>query len=64
MTEDTLWLETPPQLSDQAACEMLDFMYQFINAFENHYADQLRRATPSPPCLMQDLFAGFDDDIP
>ena len=64
MREDTLWLQTPPQLSDQTACEMLAFLYELINAYENHYANQIRRATPSQPCPTPDLFAGFDDDIP
>ena len=64
MREYDLMLASPPRLSDQAACEMLDFLYELINAFENHYADQLRRPTPAPPCLNKDLFADFDDDIP
>lgn len=64
MREDNLWLVTPPELSNQAACEMLDFMYEFINAFENHYADQLRRPTPVPQQAIHDLFAEFDDEIP
>ena len=64
MRQDTLWLETPPELSDQAACEILDFLYEFINAFENHYADHLRRATTSAPSQTLDLFAEFDDEIP
>jgi hypothetical protein len=43
---------------------MLDFLYEFINAFENHYAEQLRQPTPVQPCLTRDLFDDFNDDIP
>ncbi len=35
--------DDPPQLSDQAASEILDFLYEMVNAFENQYAQQLRR---------------------
>ena len=57
-------LVDPPQLSVQSASEILDFLYELINAFENHYANQLRRnhqpAEPPEP----DLFESLDDDSP
>lgn len=33
----------PPDLSDQAASELLDFLYEFTRAFESYYFYQLRR---------------------
>ncbi|MBI2290554.1 MAG: hypothetical protein HYU73_09525 [Betaproteobacteria bacterium] len=32
-----------PQLSDEAAVELLDFLYELTTAFENAYSDQLHR---------------------
>jgi len=32
-----------PRLSDQAAVEILDFLYAFLTDFESAYADQIRR---------------------
>jgi len=32
-----------PQLSDEAAVELLDFLYELTTAFENAYYDQLHR---------------------
>jgi hypothetical protein len=57
-------LADPPRLSDEAAAEMLDFLYELINAFENHYRDQLQRydQTLQPP--QPDLFDDFDDELP
>lgn len=64
MREDSLWLANPPPLSNEAACEMLDFIYEFIYDFELQYADQLRRPTPPLPSTTLGLFDDFDDDIP
>jgi hypothetical protein len=57
-------LADPPMLSDEAAAEMLDFLYELINAFENHYRHQLQRhdQTHQPP--QPDLFEDFDDELP
>ena len=33
----------PMELSDQAAAELLDFLYQLTEALERHYAGQLLR---------------------
>lgn len=64
MSEYRLWLESPPPMSDQTACEMLDFLYEFINAFEEHYADQLRQPTPQSACPIDDLWPDFTDELP
>jgi len=33
----------PVGLSDEAAAQVLEFLHEFTEAFERHYADQLRR---------------------
>jgi hypothetical protein len=33
----------PPDLSDEAASEMLDFLYQVTAAFESQYIEQIKR---------------------
>lgn len=38
-----LELTDPPELTDEAAAQMLDFLHELATAFENHYAGQLRR---------------------
>ncbi len=64
MNLQPLLLTDPPELSDQAASEMLEFLYQLLTAFENHYANQLRRYhEPSEP-PQPDLFEDFDDGLP
>jgi hypothetical protein len=41
---DGNWLPQPlPELSDQTAAEILDFLQIFTDAFENAYANQIRR---------------------
>jgi hypothetical protein len=60
----SLILIDPPQLSDEAASEMLDFLYELLTAFENHYANQLRRYQQSSEPPEPDLFEDFDDEIP
>ena len=64
MNLHSLMLVDPPNLSDEAASEMLDFLYELINAFENQYRDQLQRnyQTHQPP--QPDLFEDFDDELP
>ncbi|MGH8803099.1 MAG: hypothetical protein ACREX6_12495 [Casimicrobiaceae bacterium] len=52
----SLWL-AKPELSDAAAAEVLDFLYDLLTAFENTYFDQLHRhyascessTQPAPP---------------
>lgn len=58
-----LTLPNPPPLSDEAAGELLDWLYEFTVAFEKHYADQLRRYYQSRiKPLDNDFFS--DDDMP
>ncbi|MCC6294013.1 MAG: hypothetical protein IT164_15285 [Bryobacterales bacterium] len=32
-----------PQLSDEAAVEILEFIYEILHTFESHYCFQIRR---------------------
>lgn len=53
----------PPDVSDETASEILNFLYELVNAVENHYASQLRRVhepSISPPPSPVD----FDDELP
>ena len=45
----SLWL-AKPELSDEAAAQLLDFLYELVTGFENAYFDQLHRyyATDEP----------------
>jgi hypothetical protein len=54
----------PPDLSDQAASEMLNFLYEFTTAFECQYADQLRRFYREADRSQLDLFEGPNDEFP
>ena len=51
-----LTLFDPPELSDEAAYQMLEFLNELATAFENHYATQLRRCQEPDPPLQPDLF--------
>lgn len=61
MNTPLLMLVNPPELSAESAAEMLDFLYQLTNTFENQYSNQLRRyyhsAEPEP-----DPVTDFNDD--
>ena len=57
MSEIPLILNNPPELSDEAASQLLDLLYELTAALENHYAGQLRR-------YHGDLFEDFNDDLP
>jgi hypothetical protein len=57
MSEIPLLLNNPPQLSDEAASQLLDLLYELTTALENHYGAQLRRHHA-------DLFEDFDDELP
>jgi hypothetical protein len=56
----------PMELSDEAAAQLLDFLYQLTEALERHYAGQLlryaheHRPASSPP----DSTAGPQNDPP
>lgn len=61
MSDIPLIVNHPPELSDEAASQILEML---TTAFENHYLHQLRRyhepAIPPQP----DLFEDLDDDLP
>ncbi len=46
----------PPDLSDEAVSQILDFLHELTTAFENHYGPQLRR--------YHDLFDEINDEDP
>ena len=59
MTPPSLMLVEPPVVSDETSSEILNFLYELINAFENHYGSQLRRyhepsTSPQPDPLNLD----------
>ena len=64
MNHPSLLFVDPPDLSDQSASEILDFLYELTNAFENHYAAQLRRYYQEGDRSQQDLFEDFNDELP
>ena len=64
MNTPSLMLVEPPELTDETASEMLDFLYQLVNAFENQYGNQLRRHYQSTELPQPDLFEDFDDELP
>ena len=64
MNHIPLILEQPPQLSDEAARQTLDFLYELVTAFENHYASQLRCNSEADPSTQTDLFQEIDNELP
>ena len=64
MSEIPLILNDPPELSDEAASQLLDLLYELTTAFENHYFHQLRRYHEPNIRPQPDLFEDFDDDLP
>ena len=56
-----LTLLDPPELSDEAAYQMLDFLQELATAFENHYAMQLRRDSEPDLPPQPDLFDDSED---
>jgi hypothetical protein len=64
MNRHSLLLLDPPDLSDQSASEMLDFLYELTTAFENHYFAQLRRYYQEDDRSQPDLFEDFNDELP
>ena len=64
MNLQSLLFVDPPVLSDETASEMLDFLYELTTAFENHYADQLRRYYQEGDRSQPDLFEDFNDELP
>jgi hypothetical protein len=64
MNLQSLLFVDPPDLSDETASEILDFLYELTTAFENHYAAQLRRYYQKADRSQQDLFEDFSDELP
>ncbi len=54
----------PPELSDETAAVMLNFLYALATAFEKHYYPQLRRYHEPTPCSQHDLFEDVEDQEP
>jgi len=52
----------PHGLSDEAATQLLDLLYTLTTAFENHYADQLRRYAQHIDQSQPDLFDNHDHE--
>lgn len=61
MTTPSLKLADPPELTDESASEMVEFLYQLLDAFENQYAHQLRRFHRPTQLPQPDLFEDLDD---
>lgn len=59
-----LTLDTAPNLTDETAVEIIDFLHELTTALENHYYgqlyryEQMRREEQDQP----DLFDSFEDD--
>ena len=64
MNLQSLLFVDPPDLSDETASEILDFLYELTTAFENHYAAQLRRYYQEGDRSQPDLFEDFNDKLP
>jgi len=54
----------PPRLSDEAASQLLEFLYDILTAFENHYGHQLRRYQEPDELAQYDLFDSDDKENP
>jgi len=75
MTKPQLSFEKAPEISDQAAHDILGFLYELLTAFENTYYAQLNRYDQEREDewqalktqlldKQQDLFAELDDHPP
>jgi hypothetical protein len=54
----------PPRLTDEAASQLLEFLYDILTAFENHYGHQLRRYQEPDDPAQYDLFSNDQDNPP
>lgn len=52
----------PPKISDEAALEILCFLYEFIRAFEDYYADQIHRYPTLDPLIDEDTYPDLGDE--
>ncbi len=64
MNLQSLLLVDAPDLADETASEILDFLYELTTAFENHYTAQLRRYYQEVDQSQPDLFEDFNDELP
>lgn len=64
MNTHSLMFADPPELSDENAAQILEFLYELATAFENQYTVQLRRYYQPPEPPEPDLFEDFDDELP
>ena len=64
MKQTTQMIIDLPALSDEAASETLDFLYQLTTSFENHYRNQLQRYYKSLQPPKPDLLDDLDDELP
>ena len=67
MMTPSLKLPDPPELADETASEVLEFLYQLLSAFENQYANQLRRyhhPTELPQLDLCEDLDDLDDELP
>ena len=77
MTRPPLSFEYAPGLTDEAANEIREFLYEIVTAFESTYYGQLKRYDQQREALwlelqaqhrekekQQELFVEFDDDLP
>jgi len=62
MNRSSLILAEPPQLSDQSASDVLDFLYLMIEAFENQYSPQLRQYYQSSTSALDDGAGNKDNN--
>ncbi len=63
MNSPQMILNDLPELSDEAAAQMLDFLYELVTAFENYYGPQLRRYHEPEPLPQYDLFEDFEEKV-
>ena len=69
MPYEPLILDDAPELSGEAAAQLLDLLYALTTALENHYFDRIHQ-TLEPPPTQYDLFhsapesVDFDDPLP
>ncbi len=64
MNSQSLMFIDPPALCDEAASDVFDFLHELINAYENHYAHQLRRHYESSATPQIDLFEDLENEQP
>ena len=43
MSRTPIIIFRPPNLSDEVACELMNFFEEFVLVLENHYYDQIKR---------------------